>query len=60
MPDEIEGMISSEDDDDDHDLDNKNRVEQVIEKLKRRSYTPYKFSGKSYSFDTQQETMIIN
>lgn len=60
MPDEIEGMISSEDDDDDHDLDNKGRIEQVLEKLKRRSYTPYKFSGKSYSFDTQQETMIIN
>lgn len=60
MPDEIDGMISSEDDDDDHDLDNKGRIEQVIEKLRRRSYTPYKFSGKSYSFDTQQETIIIN
>ena len=53
MPDEIEGMISSEDDDDDHDLETKGNIERVIEKLKRRSYTPYKFSGKSYSFDTQ-------
>mmetsp|Transcript_2145 Transcript_2145/g.3206 ORF Transcript_2145/g.3206 Transcript_2145/m.3206 type:complete len:159 (+) Transcript_2145:449-925(+) len=31
-----------------------------IEKTHRRRYQPYKFSGKSYSFDFQQEKQIVD
>lgn len=31
-----------------------------MEKIQRRKYAPYKFSGKSYSLDIQQESKIID
>ena len=34
--------------------------DKQIEKSERRKYTPYKFSGKSYSFDLAQERIIVD
>jgi hypothetical protein len=36
------------------------RSERINEKSERRKYTPYKFSGKSYSFDYLQEKEIVD
>ena len=36
------------------------RVGRLLEKAERRKLTPYKFSGKSYSFDIEQERVIVN
>lgn len=36
------------------------RSDRQIEKSEKRKYTPYKFSGKSYSFDFQQEKLIVD
>jgi hypothetical protein len=33
--------------------------DKMVEKSERRKYTPYKFSGKSYSFDYSQEKVIV-
>ena len=34
--------------------------EEQMEKIQRKKYAPYKFSGKSYSLDIQQESKIID
>lgn len=39
--------------DDDNDLDEEARKQKLLEYHRGRRYTPYKFSGKSYSFDAQ-------
>jgi hypothetical protein len=33
--------------------DGTSRTDRIMEKSEKRKYTPYKFSGKSYSFDYQ-------
>lgn len=39
--------------------DGTTRSDKMIEKSEKRKYTPYKFSGKSYSFDYAQEKVIV-
>jgi hypothetical protein len=40
--------------------DANNRNERQHEKEERRKYAPYKFSGKSYSFDITNEKSILD
>ena len=40
--------------------DGTTRNDRAQEKSERRKYTPYKFSGKSYSFDYSQEKVIVD
>lgn len=40
--------------------DGSTRNDKQNEKSERRKYTPYKFSGKSYSFDYSQEKKIVD
>lgn len=40
--------------------DGSTKNDRQIEKSERRKYTPYKFSGKSYSFDYHQEKEIVD
>ena len=39
--------------------DGTTRSDKMVEKSEKRKYTPYKFSGKSYSFDYSQEKVIV-
>lgn len=39
--------------------DGTTRSDKLMEKSEKRKYTPYKFSGKSYSFDYSQEKVIV-
>ena len=39
--------------------DGTTRSDKMVEKSEKRKYTPYKFSGKSYSFDYAQEKVIV-
>lgn len=34
--------------------------DQKMDKSERRKYTPYRFSGKSFSFDNNHEKLIID
>ena len=40
--------------------DGTTRSDKAMEKSEKRKYTPYKFSGKSYSFDFHQERKIVD
>lgn len=40
--------------------DGTTKSDRLVEKSERRKYTPYKFSGKSYSFDITQERIIVD
>lgn len=40
--------------------DGTTKSDRAIDKSEKRRYTPYKFSGKSYSFDFQQEKIIVD
>ena len=40
--------------------DSSAKEQRLNEKIERRKYTPYKFSGKSYSFDYNQEKLIVD
>ena len=46
--------------DDENDQDGEARRQKLEEYHRTKRYTPYKFSGKSYSFDAQQESSIID
>lgn len=57
------GLISSEDEDNDQMEDDEaggDKVKAQTERLEQRRYTPYKFSGKSYSFDMALEKGVID
>ena len=41
-------------------LDEEGEKEKEIERMERKRYKPYKFSGKSYTFDIGQEKNIID
>lgn len=58
-------QYSSDDHDSDPEMetdmyDNTTRGDKNMDKTEKRKYTPYKFSGKSYSFDYQQERVIVD
>lgn len=40
--------------------DGSSKPDRLLEKTEKRKYTPFKFSGKSYSFDYQQESQIVD
>lgn len=40
--------------------DGSTRRDRHNDKMERRKYTPYKFSGKSYSFEYSQEKVIVD
>jgi hypothetical protein len=60
---ELEHLSSSESEDQEMETempDGTTKADRASEKSERRKYTPYKFSGKSYSFDLQQERLIVD
>lgn len=60
-------MMDNDDEEEDQEKGNNSGMEdegedsnKKLSKMERRKYTPYRFSGKSYSFDTNQEKQIID
>lgn len=41
-------------------MEDETKNERQLEKEERRKYAPYKFSGKSYSFDINNEKGILD
>ena len=59
------GAYSSSEHESDRELgtemaDGTTRAERKVEKAEKRKYTPYRFSGKSYSFDYHQERVLVD